>query len=227
MSTPGLVQIWSLDILIGEAPTAVNFDVWAVNNILSLRAGANNLAFHLNSIPLSETRLRDEGIIPFYSFLRKIINTLKSSAHELGVTLPDIPNAPEDWNEEASTDSKALAAEIRPHLAEPIRPVVDWIFASRDRDPRLHWTSRMAVTSVVPDQLTRAVLAMRGTVGGSEWGSFVAQMASDELKGIAEVFNQEILRIRAQPGSGWDEEEAKKEVEFQFGNLKDLTKVGT
>ena len=226
MSTPGFVEIWSLDIpSIGEA--AINFDVWAVNHTLIYRAGANNMAFHLNTIPRSETRLRDEGIIPLYACMRNISNTLKSSARELGVSVPDIPSAPEDWNDEASTDSQALATEIRPRLAEPVRASMDWIFGSRDRSPRLHWTSRVAVTSVALDLLTRAAIAIGGMMEGSGWEPYVAQMTSDELKWITGVIKEELLRIRAQPGSGWDEEEAKRVVTDQLGVMKEIMAIGT
>jgi len=228
MSTPGLVQIWSLNISsTEEAPTALNADVWAVNTILICRAGVNNLASQLSVIPRSETRLRDEGIIPLYSFLRNITNTLKSSARELGVTVPDIPDAPEDWNEEASTNHTALAAQLSPRLAEPARASMDWIIGSRDRDPKLHWASRLAVTSLSLDMYTRALPAMGGVMGGSEWEPFMAQATGDELKGIARVINEEILRIRAQPGSGWDEEEAKRVVKEQLAYRKETIRVGT
>ena len=46
-------------------------------------------------------------------------------------------------------------------------------------------------------------------IGGSEWGPFAVQMSSIELDGMAGVRREELLIIRAQPGSGWDEEEAK------------------
>ena len=228
MSTPGLLQVWSLDTSSDrESAKDVDFGVWAANSILRYRAGANNLAFLLNITPHSETRLRDEGIIPFYHLTRNITSTLKASARELGVTVPDIPNPPEDWNKEASTDSKALAAEILPLLAEPVRPIVEWMFTSRDRNPGLHWTSRLAVSSVVPELLTRTVLAMDGTVGGSEWASFVAQVTGKEFKEISRVVNEELLRIRAQPGSGWNEEEARRVVEGQLANLQGMMNIGT
>lgn len=51
-------------------------------------------------------------------------------------------------------------------------------------------------------------------------------MDSDELKGISRVINEELLRIRAQSGSGWDGEEAKRVVEVQFGNMRDMMRVG-
>ena len=221
------MQVWSLDIpSTGEAVTVTNFDVWAVNNILRLRAGSNYLVFHLSAIPTSETRLRDEGIIPLYSFWRELSSIIRSSARELGAAVPDIPEAPRDWNEEASTDSNALAAEILPHLAEPARQIVDWILSSRGRDPRLHWTSRLAVTSLVPGLILRAALAIGGTED-SVLGPYVARATSDEFKRIAGVINEELLRIRAQPGSGWNEEEARRVVDGQFGNLKGMTKAGT
>ena len=142
------------------------------------------------------------------------------------MAVPDIPDVPEDWNEEASVDSKALAAEIRPRLAESVRPVVDWIFGSRDRNPGVHWTSRVAVSSVAPYLLVRGVVAVGGIVGGSKWESFMAQVTGNKFEEIAGVINEEVLRIRAQPGSGWNEEEARRVVTQQFGNLKDMLKVG-
>ena len=211
----------------GEAPTALNFGVWAVNHILLYRAGSNNLASQLNVIPRSETRLRDEGIIPFYSLLRDITSTLKSSARERGVTVPPIPDAPEDWKKEAATDYKALAAQFRPRLAEPAKATMDWILGSRDRDPKLHWASRVAVSSVSLNLFIEMMPAMGETMGGGEWDSFVAQVTSNEFRRTAGIINEEILRIRAQPESGWDEEEAKRVVKEQLGYRKKTMKVGT
>ena len=159
--------------------------------------------------------------------MRNITNALKSTARELGVTVPDIPDASDDWSEEASADYKALAAQFRPHLAEPARATMDWIFGSRDRDPKLHWAVRLAIAPVTIDVYTRALLAMGEIMGGSEWGPLKALMASEELKGFSLVINEEILRIRAQPGSGWDEEEAKRIVKEQLGMRKEAVKVGT
>ena len=62
---------------------------------------------------------------------------------------------------------------------------------------------------------------------GSEWGPYTVLLASDGLKRIAGVINEETLRIRAQPGSGWDEEEAKRLVTEHLGNTTGLITVGT
>ena len=68
MSTPGLLQIWSLNVpLAGGLPQGPKFDIWVVNAILFTRAISNAVAVQLNAIPDSQTRLRDEGIGPQYS----------------------------------------------------------------------------------------------------------------------------------------------------------------
>ena len=69
MSTPVLSQIWSLSVpLTGELPRAPKFDIWVVNAIFLARVVVNSIAVQLNAIPGSETRLRNEGMAPFYSF---------------------------------------------------------------------------------------------------------------------------------------------------------------
>ena len=227
MSTQGLAQIWSLDqTLIGGAPRAPKFDIWVVNHMLYTRSLINNTAYQLNAIPSSETRLRDEGIIPFYSWLRKLIDTLKSSAREQGVTVPNIPDAPADWREELSTDCKSLAAIFRPHLMEAIRAAVDWNFSLRDRDPKPHWASEPATNSAMLDLVLPLMVTMDSVLAGSEWGPYKAQMASDEIKWIARVMGEELLRIRAQPGSGWEEEEVKEMVKEQLASAIALMSIG-
>ena len=210
-----------------EAPASLNFEVWVVNHILLYRVGVNTLASELDSIPRDEARLRNEVFIPYYSFARNVSSVLKSIAYARGVVVPTIPDAPEDWNEEVSTDYKALAAQLRPHVAEPAKATMDWIFSLRDGNPKLHWASRVAVSSMSLDLFIGMMSVVDATMGGSEWHSFVAQATGDELKGIAAVMREEILRIRAQPGSGWDEEEAKRAAKEQLDNLKEAMKVGT
>ena len=187
--------------------------------------GATTLASQLSAIPLSETRLRDEGLAPLYSFVRKLTDTLKSSAQQRGVTVPAIPAIPADWSGEAPSDPRALAAQFRPHLAEQARVVIDWNIDLRDRVPKPHWSSVVATYVVSFDLFIRMApgkVGPGGAMGGSEWGPFMAQMASDEIKGIVGVINEEILRIRAQPGSGWNEEEAKALTMEHLGKVRGL-----
>ena len=218
MSTQGLIQIWGLDKSpSGEKPPAPSIDTWIVNTIILNRARANSLASLLNAIPSSETRLRDEGIVPFYSLLRNLANNLKSSARERGLAVPAVPDTPEAWGEEASTDPKALAAQLRPQLAEPARVALDWNFGLRDRNPRPHWSSEAAANSVSLDLFLRVAPAMAAT----EWGPFIAQTTNDEIKGVAAVISEEILKVRAQPGSGWGEEEAKGLVFEYLGSMRE------
>ena len=227
MSTQGLAQICSLDqTVIGEAPRAPKFDIWVVNHIFYTRAVLNNVASQLSAIPRTETRLRDEGIIPLYSYLRKIIDTLKSSAREQGVTVPTFPGAPADWREELSTDFKALAVLLRPHMTDPMWAAVDWNFSLRDRDPKPHWASEPATNAATIDVSLQFMAEMNKVLVGSEWGPYKAQVACDEVNWIARVMNEELLRIRAQPGSGWDEEEAKEMVKGQLTSIARLMSIG-
>ena len=46
-----------------ELPRALNLDIWEPTRSLS-RISTNALAYQLKNIPLSENRLRGEGIIP-------------------------------------------------------------------------------------------------------------------------------------------------------------------
>ena len=228
MSTPGLAQIWSLGASSPpELPRALNFDVWAANQIPLCRVGANALAHQLTVIPDSETRLREEGIIPYYNFTCNLGNVIKSSAHPRGLAAAAIPDAPAVWSEDVSTDHKALAAQFHPHLAGPAQAVMGWHFGLRERDPEPHWTSVVAGYSVVLDMFVAMMPAVSGVMTGSEWAPFVAQMTSDDLKGITNVIREEILRIRAQPGSGWNEEEAKALVQEQLGLAAGMMTVGT
>ena len=228
MSTPGLAQIWSLGASSPpELPRALNFDVWAANQIPHCRVAANSLAYQLTVIPESETRLREEGVIPYYNFMRNAGDVIKSSAHSRGLAAAAAtPDAPADWSEDISTDHKALAAQLHPHLAEPAQAVIGWHVDLRERDSKPHWTSVVAGYSVILDMLVVMMPVVSGVMTGSEWAPFMAQMTSDNLKGIADVFREEILRIRAQPGSGWNEEEAKALVQEQLALAAGMMAVG-
>ena len=228
MSTPRLTQIWSLTLpLTGGLPQAPKFDIWVVNAILFARVLSNNVAFQLNAIPGSETRLRDEGIVPYYSFLRKLIDALESSARDHGVTVPAFPAAPADWSEDVSTDSKALAAQLRPHMLESVRAAMDRTLGLRDQDPKLHWASAPAASSVTLDSCISLVAEMDGVLKGSEWGPFKARVTCDETKWFTKVMGEEALRIRAQPGSGWNEEEANKIAKGQLTSAVTYMTAGT
>ena len=228
MSTPGLTQIWSLGVpLTGGLPQVPKFDIWVVNAILLTRVISNSVAFQLNAIPGSETRLRDEGIVPYYSFVRKLIEALEFSAHDQGVTIPAFPAAPEDWSEDASTDSKALAAQLRPHMLESIRAAMDLSLGLRDRDPKLHWASAPTANSVTLDSCISLMAEMDGVLTGSEWGPFKATITCDETKWIAKVMGEELLRIRDQPGSGWNEEEANEIAKGELAGAAAYMTAGT
>ena len=228
MSTPGLTQIWSLGVpLTGGLPQVPKFDVWVVNAILLTRVISNSVAFQLNAIPGSETRLRDEGIVPYYSFVRKLIEALEFSAHDQGVTVPAFPAAPADWSADVSTDSKALAAQLRPHMVESVRVAMDQILGFRDIEPKLHWASAPAASSVTLDSCISLVAEMDGVLKGSEWGPFKARITCDETKWFARVMGEELLRIRAQPGSGWNEEEANKIAKGQLTSAVTYMTAGT
>ena len=217
MSDSRLPQIWSLSIPItGGPPQAPKFDIWVVNIILFTRVISNTMAFEINLIPGSETRLRDEIAVPHYAFLRKLIDTLKSSARDQGVTVPAFPAVPADWREDVSTDTKALAALLRPHMVDSIRAAMDQLLGFRDRDPKLHWASAPAANSVTIDGCISLTAEMDGVLKGSEWGPFKAMFTGDEFKWIGRAMGEELLRIRAQPGSGWNEEEAKEVTREQL-----------
>ena len=52
-------------------------------------------------------------------------------------------------------------------------------------------------------------------------------MACDEIKWIARIMSEELVRIRAQPGSGWDEEEAKEMAKGQLMSAAGYLAAGT
>ena len=53
-------------------------------------------------------------------------------------------------------------------------------------------------------------------------------MGNDEPKGVSKCPSEGLLRIRAQPGSGWDEEEeARRLTEEHLDNLKRVLVIGT
>ena len=215
-----------MEASIGEAPQPPKFDIWVVSAIILNRVVANCTAAQLNAIPLSEARLRDEGVIPYYKFLRKIVGTLKSAAREHGVTVPVFPEAPADWSEDVSTDYKALAAQFRPHLTEPMRAAMDWYFELRDKDPKPHWASEPAANCVSLELLIQMTQAMGGVMEGSEWEPFKDQITSNEVKWITKAMSEELLRIRAQSGSGWDEEEAKGMAMGQLERVSKFMELG-
>ena len=71
-----------------------------------------------------------------------------------------------------------------------------------------------------------AASARSGMLRGSEWAPFVAVMKSNEHVGIVGAINEEILKIRAQPGSGWNEEEAKRLAKEHLENIKGVMAAG-
>ena len=71
---------------------------------------------------------------------------------------------------------------------------MDWSLGLRERVSEPDWTSSVAALSVLLDLTIGMAPAMGGMMGGSEWGS-------SELDGMTGAMREEILRIRAQPGS--------------------------
>ena len=167
--------------------------------------------------------------------MRNLVNILKSSAHKRGLAVPSIPEIPEDWSEEASNDSKALAAQFHPHMAEPARAVMNWNSRLYDRVRKPHWASVMAAHAVSLDLFLQMAPSISAVRGGSEWVPYMAYMTSDEFKEIVGVINEELVRVRDQQvaaldessaGSGWNEDEAKGVVMEHLGNMAGIMSVG-
>ena len=72
---------------------------------------------------------------------------------------------------------------------------MDWTLGLREGVPEPDWTSSVAALSVLLDLTIGMAPAMGGMMGGSEWGR-------NELDEMAGAMREEILRTRAQPGSG-------------------------
>ena len=99
---------------------------------------------------------------------RDLIETVKPSTHERGVTLPAIPDAPADWREEAATDYKSLAAQFYPNL-EPARASLDWYIGLLDRAPIPLWASEVTSFSVKIGLCLQTVPAIDLMIGSGEW----------------------------------------------------------
>lgn len=195
----------------GPAPEA--FPTWFVSHICMNRFAAYYLAKLLESIPASETRLRNEGITGMFNVVRGIHIAFTGIAHSRGLTIPEFADIPAETENEAKTDYEAMLVVVKAHATDELIQYVEHS-AGKLHGGKCHWASLVAPVSVSTDRFLESTMTDVVPVAteGADW----KPATEDHMVAPAKVMREELLRIRGEV-PGWREDEAR---DFTAAHLK-------
>lgn len=243
-----LHNIWSLaalpggDITTSPATTAPapSLDYMLLNDILFTRLHLHHIPKLILLVPPSETRLLNEGLIPMYASVRSFLDVTKEIARKRGITVPPLSDIPEDYREEAASDSKLLKEQLSPYMVVQTKNYAEALEAS-ETDGKQHWTSCVAPFSVSVSVYIESLTATKGLVKESgtkvpatymeailvdeSLAQYSELIASEEMLQPVRVLGEELLRIRSEGSeTGWREEEAKANTVARLALIADSFK---
>lgn len=232
MSTQSLHQLWSLTSLTTPSTTPrATLDEFLLNDLAIHRWGAHYIAVLLNQIPSSETRV---ALSAGYGCSQRLFNTVKAVMQTRGTTIPQIPDIPADWKNEAAMDQQELYAALTPHMGELVKEYAKTADECI-QGGKCHWTSIVASLSVMPDvylEIMTSPPAAKSEAGGVSYlealmgdetlGPYREVMMSEELVKSRDGLREEVMRLRSEgEKTGWREEEAKQLSKDQVTRMRE------
>lgn len=244
MATSNLTQLWSIPSTadqkarLSSLPYAASRsapateedhdpDAYPIHEFLVNRWIAHYVAAVLSTVPSSETRLRNEALIPIYNQLRDLLTILQGALEERHISLPPVPAIQTDWSAEAAIDHEALREALSPRVDGWMKQYIQSSIATiaDGGGGGNHWSSSVANIAVLADTYlnpatrvathhacTEAPAATDGSAAKYErLVKYTQRLTGGGGAGEStRVLMQETIRIRSVPGeSGWREDEAK------------------
>lgn len=228
--TPYRPRAWAASVSPASSSTAPRQGLM-VDNLLTLRAIAHDMARIGLRVPASETAFLTEVVEGMYNcYSRIIVPALVPVLVARGDVIPPFPPCAASWREEATAvDGDALLGALLPHTTTPHMKEVMLHLAQQDRDHGVHWASRACSHVVIRDLWADCFRAARSGDGGAM--PFVRQLLADptlasyanailspHLQRVSDRSNALFLRMRERPlESGWRESEAVELVRRMKG----------
>ncbi|PWW79471.1 hypothetical protein C7212DRAFT_341753 [Tuber magnatum] len=240
MAAPSLVTEWSLDTSFpgdGVRPSVLNSNspeklaAWGVTSTASCRWFIHFFAHLISRIPRSESRLRNEGFIPFYTGVCGAYAELTQIAQQNQIPLPPFPAPLPDYDREATDISKdSLAAAVIPQVASQIKGLMGTMGDLLRTDQGYHWGSLAAFIGVAADAYVNAVNATKEsqpTPMEHKAAPFVQRLTSENMLEACKVIREELVRCRAEAAqTGWKDDEARGLAQEFLEYFKEFPAIG-
>jgi len=178
----------------------------------------------ISQIPPSETRILNEGLIPFYQAMRKTTECLEKIAQQHNITLAQCPPIDSDYHLESKIDVGTLRSAL---TAPPAKVFTDMMEKAASGDNKCHWSS-LAACIVIPTESVIAQTVTAKSKGTANTHSlFTAAITTEELQSACKVILEELARMRSAPSeTGWRGDEARSLVEQHFKITEQLASAG-
>ena len=195
---------------------------WVHNCYACHRLGMHAIAKIVNSVPLSESRLRDQGLIPFYEGACDLADDLRTLAQQHNFTLAPCEDLRHDYLQECEVDDRALIGALAPYIVPQQKGMLDHLVKLTTGHQQLHWTSMVAFVGVGSEFFINQTTAGEG-IAALDKPSGALFVPNAKTRAAAKVIMEEVVRLRDQSSSsGWNEKEAQ---ELATGYLAVVPKV--
>jgi len=241
MATPSLAAAWSLDTTfpagddvrpaILTSTSSSELAPWAVTVHCCSRWGLHYLSHLINSIPSTEARLCNEGLIPLYKTLYDINAGTVEIAQQNQISLPSFPATFPDYKREASDiDKDTLGATLLPQVALPIKPLLDTMGDLMPRDRSYHWGSLAAFIGVSADayfSAAKATKESKSMPGERTIAPVIQVLTSENAFEACKVIMEELVRCREEASrTGWKDDEARGLVQECIKHFAKFSSAG-
>ena len=178
----------------------------------------------ISLIPPSETRILNEGLVPFYQGMRKVGECLEKIAQQHNITLAKCPPIDSDYHVESQIDAGALKSAL---AAPPAKTFADMIEKAANGDNKSHWSSLVACIVVPAESVVTQTTSAKSKGTASTHSLFTAAITTEEVQSACKVILEELARMRSAPSeTGWREDEARSFVEQHFKITEHLASAG-
>ena len=183
---------------------------WVHSCYAGHRLGMHAIAKAINSVPPSESRLRDQGLIPFYEGACDLADDLRTLARQHNLTLAPCESLCHDYLQECEVDEKALIGAVAPYIVPQQKGMLDFLSKLATGHQQLHWTSMVAFVGVSSEFFIKQATAGEG-VTAPDKPSDALLTPNAKMRAANKVIMEEVTRLRDQsPSSGWNEKEAQE-----------------
>lgn len=212
---PKFPELYNISESVTPFKSSINQDLtgWVNTTYACNRAGAHFIATLIKHIPTSETRLRDDGLIPFYKGTCGLGDSLVEMAQRNNITLAPCEKLRPDYLRECEIDERTLTTELAPYVAPQMTGMLDLLGKLSVGIQQYHWTSLVAFLGVSSEAFINQAAAKKGvtTLDNHSHAPFIRAISSETMLAASKVIIEELARLRDQaPSSGWREEEAQE-----------------
>lgn len=183
----------------------------------------------ISTVPTSEVRLLNEGLIPLYQGFRGVKESLETIAEQHNITLPQCPPIDSDYRVESQINRPVLHSALTAELAPPPKAMADMMdkVATGAGANKYHWSSLVACLCVPSDSVITQTARAISSATTTPHSLFTNALGSTKMLSACKVIMEELARLKnGASETGWREEEARGLVEEHFRIAEQLASIG-